>query len=656
MSSPFAFDTVERLVSRIIAGEAVFFVGAGFSLDSEPNSSARLIRRLMARFAAITEHLEARAGKVGESPTVASAAPSLREGLRVTFNLGDKLQSKGMVADQTIKKLTQDYYKINDWICSSFTILLRELAKVDASVLAEIRRREAELLNQNVDGRPYDVVRLDGFDAEALLALGNDAGKSLFLETMGFGNADIWGGDPRAGGREEALNTYGERLRDRQHIIARLAREGLAPLVLTTNFDLLLEGACRAAGFEVDDARQTDPAKPSATYDRLLVVAGPTEFFERGTAYRAALLLKIHGCVYRYRQERKAGGLARYLPSMVFTFREIQNWRKDSWSRDVVSTLLRTRSIVLCGYSGADPVVHDTFRTVYEEILAHRPTPQSPAKLERGEYSSESASEKDAAEVRDTRAFFTGAAGQAEFAGLEILRAGSRAAGLTDPPLFGHPNYLPFHLRGEPGAPQLFPTLDELFVWIYHRTLRRLQRNAILSDLGRIAAMLLRRNVAPADVEEICSVFEEQCRDENDYARHWGESPGSRREFRQITVWTSHFHLALLREFALMETVARNQRSSLRIQEFRSSGYYCALLDRPGWGAWGAVVEMALRRMAARDDTHAAAAQSAYPVALVTSRGGEFTKTAVVLRGPSLYRLPHSDVPGVYRRVHEWQG
>ena len=56
---------------------------------------------------------------------------------------------------------------------------------------------------------------------------------------------------------------------------------------------------------------------------------------------------------------------------MVFTYREIQNWRKDSWSRDLVSTLLRTRTIVLCGYSGTDPVVHDTFRTVYEEILAH---------------------------------------------------------------------------------------------------------------------------------------------------------------------------------------------------------------------------------------------------------------------------------------------
>ena len=65
-------DTVERLVSRIIAGEGVFFVGAGFSLDSEPNSSERLIRRLIARFAAMTERL-------ADSP--ASVAAQLREGL-----------------------------------------------------------------------------------------------------------------------------------------------------------------------------------------------------------------------------------------------------------------------------------------------------------------------------------------------------------------------------------------------------------------------------------------------------------------------------------------------------------------------------------------------------------------------------------------------
>jgi hypothetical protein len=345
----------------------------------------------------------------------------------------------------------------------------------------------------------------------------------LFLETMGFGSADVWGGDPRAEDRRLALDSYGDRLRDRQHVIARLAREGLAPLILTTNFDLLLEGACRSAGFEVGDAQHTDPAKPAAAYDRLLVVAGPAEFFERGTAYRAALLLKIHGCVNRYREERlkSLSSLAKYLPSMVFTYREIQNWRKDSWSRDLVSTLLRTRSIVLCGYSGADPVIHDTFRTVYEKISAHLPKPND-------------ASAKDAARPPDTRAFFTGAAGKGEFAGLEILRAGSRAAGVSNPPLFGHANYLPFHFQAKQGDKQDFPTMDELFLWIYHRTLRRLQLNAIQSDLGRSAVTLLRRNIAPADIDEIRSAFERQCHCENELATRWNDGAQSRRAASRV--------------------------------------------------------------------------------------------------------------------------
>ena len=55
---------------------------------------------------------------------------------------------------------------------------------------------------------------------------------------------------------------------------------------------------------------------------------------------------------------------------MVFTYREIQHWWEDSWSWDFLRTLLRTQTIVFCGYSGADPVLHDTFRTVYEEMAA----------------------------------------------------------------------------------------------------------------------------------------------------------------------------------------------------------------------------------------------------------------------------------------------
>jgi hypothetical protein len=637
MSSAFkTFDTVERLISRIVAGETVFFVGAGFSLDSEPNSSVRLIRRLMARFAAITEQLAGNA-----------TALQLREGLRVTFNLGDKaLSCQDMVSETTVKQLSQVYYNINDWICSSFTILLRELEKCGVRPLDEIRRLEKQLLKDGAGGKPFDEVPLAIMDVGRLLKLDSNAGKSLFLETMGFLDPVVWNGDPRDPDHQKALDSYGDRIRDRHRVILRLAREGLAPLILTTNFDLLLEGAGRAAGFEIEDPKQTDPAKPPASYDRLLVIAGPTEFFKRGTAYRAAALLKIHGCVHNYREAWKSPEtLERYLPSMVFTFREIQNWRRDSWSRDLVSTLLRTRSILLCGYSGADPVVHDTFRNVYEEILANRP-PKQPS----------GGSGKEMMDAEDTRAFFTGPAGKAEFAGLEILRAGSRAAGIEEPPLFGHPNYLPFNFRANPGETQLFPTLDELFVWIYHRTLRRMQSDALQSDLARIAISLLRRNVAPADVEGIRAGFEAQCKHENDLASRWDKSERSRHEFKQITAWTNHFHVALLRELALMETVARNRYSSMRIHEFRSSDYYFALLDRPGWGAWGAVVEMALRRMAGGEDGRTTdAADSIYPVAEVTSRHGEFTKTALVLRGPGGNRLTSADVPGIYRRIHEWQ-
>jgi hypothetical protein len=354
--------------------------------------------------------------------------------------------------------------------------------------------------------------------------------------------------------------------------------------------------------------------------------------------------MKIHGCAWRYRQERESTEkMERYLPSMVFTYRDIQNWRKDSWSRDMVSTLLRTRSIVLCGYSGADAVIHDTFRTVYEEILANRAATAAPG-----------APAVEIPPEKDTLAFFTGAAGKGEFAGLEILRAGSRAAGVNDPRLFGHPNYLAFQFRAEPGQPQLFPTMDELFVWIYHRSLRKMQLNAIRSDLRRIAVRLLRR-VAPAEIEEIEWKFLSLCEDENEKAAKWNQSEDSRRAFAGITAWTNRFHVALLREFALMETAAQKQGSGRHVQEFRAPHHYFPLVDRPGWGAWGAVVELALRRMAGSDEERSTGVgESVFPVALVTAKPGLFTRTAIVLRGPGEFRIPRASVPGLYRRIHEW--
>ena len=115
------------------------------------------------------------------------------------------------------------------------------------------------------------------------------------------------------------MSDYSGLVRDRHRVLARLAREGLCPLLITTNYDLLLEGAFRLTGFHVPSfprlgendeevAVEDDTARPPATFDRLYRVGAPTDFFNRGAAYRSALLVKIHGCANRYRLEARPSG------------------------------------------------------------------------------------------------------------------------------------------------------------------------------------------------------------------------------------------------------------------------------------------------------------------------------------------------------------
>ena len=127
---------------------------------------------------------------------------------------------------------------------------------------------------------------------------------------------------------------------------------------------------------------------PLAVLPRFSRIAGAGQFFASGEGQRTALLLKIHGLVDVYRRARQTrldeltsdpavfddrqryDAWADYLPAIVFTYREIQTWRADAWSRDLIRTMLRTHTLALCGYSGADPIMHATFREVDEERAA----------------------------------------------------------------------------------------------------------------------------------------------------------------------------------------------------------------------------------------------------------------------------------------------
>ena len=149
---------------------------------------------------------------------------------------------------------------------------------------------------------------------------------------------------------------------------------------------------------------------------------------------------------------------------MVFTYREIQNWRGEAWVADFLRTMLRTRTVVFAGYSLQDPVVHDTFRTVYEEMAEEvrraDPAP-SPAPAARPP--------KNAPAY-----FFAPGADKREFYGLEILRAASTAVA-ADRAKGDHPNYIRFNFRGRPE----FPNLDELFLLLQHSVFRRIQRSGL---------------------------------------------------------------------------------------------------------------------------------------------------------------------------------
>jgi hypothetical protein len=48
-----AQDPMETLVERVLSGRAIFFIGSGFSIDSEHNDTNTILARLLIRFLAM---------------------------------------------------------------------------------------------------------------------------------------------------------------------------------------------------------------------------------------------------------------------------------------------------------------------------------------------------------------------------------------------------------------------------------------------------------------------------------------------------------------------------------------------------------------------------------------------------------------------------
>ena len=640
MSAPeSAVAQLDRLAKRIVAGDVVFFVGAGFSIDSEGNSAGVLVARLVARFEAIADTVAAAVPP--PSATLIRLCGELKVGLRKTFTLlvRPKKAPDGDIwhdPETNITRLADNYYQINDWMCSAFDCLLVHWTELDGLNPA-IHRLENQYLAKfhGVDKvghkLPLTLVDFPRFgklleESQAAGAEGPVAGKALFLDTMGFEDRTVMAGNFLAAS-EYVSGAYLGRLRPRHYALAWMAHERWLPVLVTTNYDLLLEGAFRLAGMQplmADEYLKNplDPAAPAASdlclsrrIQNFTPIADATEFFAYGDGHEAAMLLKIHGCVYRYRYEsRTNAGWRDVLPSMVFTFREIQNWREDSWARDFLQTLMRTRTVAFAGYSTADPVIHDTFRSVYEEMARYR--------ARRHRLKAEEAPQGDPPVPESGNAFYYGAASKREFHALEMLRASSVAVGASRLPLTSHPNLIPFHF--EPGSD--FPTLDEVMQWTYHAAYRKLQTEALTAELRRVFYQLFAKPCPDTDWLAIIASFAQLVEDEGrradrheqavrdaqaaidpkapdadpDKTRRLADAIAARRGELQRTVgWTAHFHRNLMRELTAADVLVREPARGSRVHAAMRWPWYAALSDHPEWGAWAVVVELALRSRSA---------------------------------------------------------
>ena len=598
----FPWRALSTLGEQIRRGEVVFFVGSGFSLDSENNSAGRLIRRLLIRLLAMDEAL----GGDWAERLVRSFGLSRKEGFL----------KEPAHAHKAVAMLAPRYYEVNEWFCAVFEELLSQSGVTEEKRRA-LRRADERWriwLNEAAE-KPWqrEPVPLDEIDPklwdfarERRDTYNRDCGKRLFLDTMGFRNPRVMAGEPNLDLRE-ARRSYGGRLMPRHHVLARFAREGWCQTCITTNYDRLLEGAYRMNGFGVGTrceepaatgngraARATwlpsnEPAQlAAASINEFTVVHSPRSFIERGAAHRRAILAKIHGCagVYAERCATEDRGPCEYLKQMVFTFREIQSWRNDPWARDFLQNLLRTRRVAFCGYSLMDQVIHDTFRGVYEEMRGVT-------------------ARRDDGGTPEAKAWFFGdETVDTQFHGLEVLQAADAAVGRPAQSRQRVPDSY-VRVKWKSGSPRSFPDYDDCLRWLGHECYRRAQLRCLEEQLQGIASHLQDEPVRPSSCRAVRVAFAAVWTAELELARSW-DSPKRSDEARAVFAteldgaarWTEWFHSGLMREWATAQALGRSQNPGPRLRTLRSTPWYVPVNDHPDWAAWAAVLELALRNAA----------------------------------------------------------
>lgn len=348
----------------------------------------------------------------------------------------------------------------------------------------------------------------------------------------------------------------------------------------------------------------------------------PNEFFVHGHGFNQSLIVKIHGCTESYRRYRAESlssettadtqpcAWEKYLKSMVFTYREIQNWRADKWSQDYLQTLLRTRKMVFMGYSGQDQVIHDTIRSVYEDIAKQRQLTPSPN-----------------LDSIDSPSYFFEAGEGTSFHASEILRSAHHAVSDEFACVLSDTNKFKFHFKNQDS--DSFPDIDHKLRMLFHLSYRELQLKLFPQYLPRVVQQLFGKHKPSQQQqalikklraffrleqwrlntfrEEVFTTPAEQCEKEDSASKL-----RNKRRFKKLSkqlnnhlAWTESFHQPLMnlmhdaeQRHAQCGNTAPETLVTVKHQnQTKNLHWYTPITANPEWSAWCIVIELALRNI-----------------------------------------------------------
>ncbi|MQL52252.1 hypothetical protein GFC01_08205 [Desulfofundulus thermobenzoicus] len=156
---------------------------------------------------------------------------------------------------------------------------------------------------------------------------------------------------------------------DAHYYLAFLAREGLIDEVITTNYDTCIEEAyCNTFGFSNAPGGDDSPAvviRDLAEYR----ANGGKRFTEGKDKRRCLKVYKINGCASMLRT-KCMNECRDYCKNILLTERDLQDWGKRGWARDLFRDRLRSRALLFSGFGSDEPQVRHTALQVCEEFAS----------------------------------------------------------------------------------------------------------------------------------------------------------------------------------------------------------------------------------------------------------------------------------------------